>query len=161
MAALQALSILETPPEDGYDALTCLAAEVCEAPMAVISLLDGERLWFKSVHGLDSRTIPRQDSFCDECIRARAVLHVEDAASDPRFEGCELVVGPLGVRFYAGSPIVFGGVAIGTIGVLDTRPRTLPANALRAFEQMAKIAAAMLRARAEAFRIFSRGAPGL
>lgn len=156
VAALQSLAILDTPPEEGFDALTQLAAEVCEVPIAIISLIDGDRLWFKSAVGVSVSTIPSEHSFCCECAQSRSVLEVQDARADARFAGIGLVTGPLGVQFYGGAPIIYGGSAIGTICVLDSRPRKLPANALRALEQMARIAVVLLRARAEAFKLLSR-----
>ncbi|MEO7336111.1 MAG: GAF domain-containing protein [Caldimonas sp.] len=160
IAALQALSILDTPPEEGFDALTTLAALVCEAPVAIISLIDGERLWFKSVYGVDARTIPSEHSFCVECANSREVLQVTNARDDARFSEIGLVTGPLQVQFYAGAPIMFGGSAIGTICVLDSVIRELKPGTIHALKEMAKIAASMLRARAEAFRLLQGGVSG-
>jgi len=160
IAALQALSILDTPPEEGFDALTSLAAEVCGAPVAIVSLIDGERLWFKSVHGVEARTIPSEHSFCVECANSREVLQVTNARDDPRFSEIGLVTGPLKVQFYAGAPIMFGGSAVGTICVLDSVVRELKPGTLHALQEMARIASAMLRARAEAFRLFRNGESG-
>ena len=157
IAALQALSILDTPPEEGFDALTSLAALVCEAPIAIVSLIDGERLWFKSVRGVETRTIPSEHSFCVECANTREVLQVTNARNDPRFSAIGLVTGPLQVQFYAGAPIMFGGSAIGTICVLDSVVRELKPGTLQALQEMARIAATMLRARAEAFRLLRDG----
>ena len=78
VAALQAMAILDTPPEEGFDALTRLAAMVCTTPVAIVSLIDGERLWFKAVHGLGKRSIASTNSFCKEAADSKQPLEVPD-----------------------------------------------------------------------------------
>ena len=155
VAALQELAVLDTPPEEGFDALTRLAAEVCGTPIAIVSLIDGDRLWFKSAYGVEARTIPSENSFCCECANSRAPLQVTSAREDARFSGNGLVAGPLQVQFYAGAPIYFGDATIGTVCVLDQKPNELSDSELRALVEMARIASSLLRARAEAFRMFA------
>src|ERR1700712_1847959 len=95
IATLKAMAVLDTPPEDGFDALTRLAAAICHAPIAIVSLIDGDRLWFKSTAGVSATTIPSHESFCRECADSGAVLEVANAPLDPRFAGNVLVTGDL------------------------------------------------------------------
>lgn len=155
IASLKAMAVLDTPPEGGFDALTRLAAMVCETPVAVVSLIDGERLWFKSVHGLGVRTMDSSNSFCCEAANSGQRLEVPDPQLDPRFTSHPLVIGPLGIRYHAGAPIMHNGVGIGTVCVLDYVPRAMSKRTLEALSEMAGIAAAMLTARVEAFRMLS------
>ena len=159
VAALQAMAVLDTPPEDGFDALVRLAAKVCATPVAVVSLIDGERLWFKSVHGLGVRTMDSSNSFCCEAANSKRLLEVPDPAVDPRFLDHPLVVGQFGLRYHAGAPIMHNGVGIGTVCVLDYVPRQMERRSLEALSEMATIAAAMLTARIEAFEMFSNTRP--
>lgn len=149
------MAVLDTPPEECFDALTRLAANTCETPIALVSLLDGERLWFKSVYGLSATQMNSACSFCSEAANSLRTLEVPDATRDPRFASHCLVTGPLGIRYYAGAPIMYNNVAIGTMCVLDYAPRGLPAKSLRALEDMADIARALLTARMNAFSVFS------
>lgn len=159
VAALHAMAVLDTPPEEGFDALTRLAARVCLTPVAVVSLIDGQRLWFKSVHGLGTRTMDSSNSFCCEAANSKRLLEVPDPTVDPRFADHPLVIGQLGIRYHAGAPIMHGGVAVGTVCVLDYVPRRMDPIALGSLSEMANIAAAMLTARIEAFKIFSSTRP--
>lgn len=154
--ALQAMAVLDTPPEEGYDALVRLAANVSGMPIALVSLVDGDRLWFKAVHGLDVSTIDSARSFCAEAVNSKRLLEVSNARIDTRFATSELVSGGLGIRYYAGAPILFKNVAIGTVCVLDFAPRALGPERLAALTEMANIAAVMLRARIEAFALLSQ-----
>lgn len=155
VASLKAMAILDTPPEAGFDALTRLAALVCMTPVAVISLIDGERLWFKSVHGFGERTMDSSNSFCCEAANSARPLEVPDPRLDPRFAAHPIVIGPLGIRYHAGAPIMHNGVGIGTVCVLDYVPRSMSKRTLDSLSEMAGIAAAMLTARVEAFKLFS------
>ncbi len=149
------MAILDTPPEEGFDALTRLAAIVCMTPVAIVSLIDGDRLWFKSVHGLGARTISSSNSFCCEAANSQQLLEVPDPRVDSRFSNNSLAVGPLGIRYYAGAPIMHRSVGIGTVCVLDYVPRSMSKRALESLSEMAGIASAMLQARIEAFKMFS------
>lgn len=122
--ALRRLALLDTAPSEEFDRLTLLAARLFNAPVALISLIDAHRVWFKSRHGLASAETPRRWSMCDHAIRAEQVMVVGDAAADPRFAGHPLVAGAPHLRFYAGAPLITReGHAIGTLCVLDTAPR--------------------------------------
>lgn len=125
-SALQSYQILDTDFEPLFDDFTRLAAGYCGTPIAVLVFADGDRLWFKSAHGLEVREIPRANSFCAHTMATDGVLEVPDAKADPQFANIALVAGPLGARFYAGTALrAESGLAIGTLCVLDTQPRTL------------------------------------
>ena len=127
LRAVRSYEILDTPPEVDFEALTRIAAHTFGTPGAVIGLLDADRLWFKSKLGLDVQQLDRQIAFCAHAImRPGEPLVVEDLRKDRRFEANPLVVQPPNLCFYAGAPLVDrNGYALGTIAVVDTKPRRL------------------------------------
>ena len=126
--ALRALLLLDTPPEERYDRLARFAAEQLNMPIALLSLVDGQRQWFKSRVGVDIAEGARDISFCGHAIMKNELFVVEDASSDARFSDNPMVVGDPHVRFYAGAPLSSpSGHHIGTLCVIDTVPRTLDA----------------------------------
>jgi signal transduction histidine kinase/ActR/RegA family two-component response regulator len=125
LEVLRGLGVLDTPPHAALDDLTRLAAEVAETPIALLSLVDEHRQWFKSRVGLAASQTPREHAFCAHAIAQEAPLVVEDARVDPRFADNPLVTGETGFRFYAGVPLRVDGHAVGTLCVLDRRPRRL------------------------------------
>jgi len=128
MEELRRYGLLGTPPEQALDDLTSLAARLCGAPMALISLMDVGRLWFKSKFGLAACETPREFSPCACAMGQQGLFVVPDAAKDERFAGNPLVAGEPGVRFYAGAPLVTpAGHALGTLCVMDVEPRQLSA----------------------------------
>ena len=148
-AALDRLHILDTVPEQAYDDLTRLAAAVCDAPMALVSLIDRDRQWFKSRYGLDFAQTERCIAFCDHAIRQPGKnLVVSDASRDPRFHENPLVRAGQGIRFYAGVPLVSpDGFAVGTLCVLDSRPRRLSRLQMEALEGLARQVSRLLELR--------------
>ena len=147
LSLLAELGVLDTEPEPGLDALTRTAAATTQCPIALISLVDGERQWFKSHIGLSERETPREWAFCNHAIRTPDLMEVRDATADVRFAANPLVVGSPFVRFYAGQPLTVGGIRIGTLCVIDTRPRELAAEAREALQDLAAAASAMLAER--------------
>ena len=127
LRALHALLILDTPPEERFDRLVAFVAEEFDVPMALVSLVDRDRQWFKARVGLDASETCRRDSFCGHALQGSPqVLLVEDALADPRFGDNPLVLGSPRIRFYAGAPLALpSGHVAGTLCVLDTRPRRL------------------------------------
>jgi GAF domain-containing protein len=140
LEALRRLGILDTPREERFDRLTQLAARVLDAPIVAITLVDRDRQWFKSTYGLDVRETPRDESFCAHAIRDGGTMVVPDARLDPRFADNPQVANAPYVRFYAGHPLVLSdGHCIGTLCVVDTRPRDLDEVALEQLRSLAEI----------------------
>jgi len=127
LRAVHSYEILDTLPEVDFDILTRVAAHAFDAPAAVIGLMDSERLWFKSQIGLGVQQLDRQIAFCAHAImKPDELLVVEDLRKDSRFEGNPLVTHAPHLCFYAGAPLIDSqGYALGTIAVVDTKPRTL------------------------------------
>ncbi len=125
LEALRAYDVLDSEPELEFDALTRVAAHALGTPIAVVAMMDSDRLWFKSKLGLDVPQLDRQIAFCAHAIMTpREPLVVPDLLADPRFAGNPLVAGAPHIRFYAGAPIVDpAGHALGTIAVIDAQPR--------------------------------------
>jgi len=124
LSALRQLQVLDTAPEDRFDRITDLARRFFGTPIALVSLVDADRQWFKSRIGLDACETPREVSFCGHAILTEETFVVRDAASDGRFSDNPLVTGEPFVRFYAGHPLVApGGERIGTLCVIDHVPR--------------------------------------
>jgi len=118
--------VLDTVPEEVFDDLTELAAYICEAPIALISLVDEDRQWFKSKVGISLNETSRDISFCAHAILNEGLFVVPDASRDERFKHNSLVTGETQIRFYAGAPLIApDGHALGTLCVLDKKPRAL------------------------------------
>lgn len=139
MAALERYAILDTTPEEAFDEVARLAAAMCDVPIALISLVDVSRQWFKAVIGIDASETPRDGSFCDYAIRERDVFIVEDAHSDARFIAHPLVVGQPHIRFYAGAQLTTpDGYNLGTLCVIDLKPRVLTDEQQAALRALAR-----------------------
>ena len=135
LRSLRRLAVLDTLPETFSEAVSAAAASIANAPIAAISFIDDDRLWFKGVCGLPGGEAPRDVAFCAYTVLATDPLIVEDAQADPRFRDNPLVVGPPYIRFYAGFPIVVDGDTVGALCIIDDRPRTLsPAQIERLVE---------------------------
>jgi signal transduction histidine kinase len=123
---LHSYRVLDTMPEQVYDDLTRIAAEICDTPIALVSLVDSDRQWFKSRVGLDAAETARDVSFCGHAVAGGQLLVVPDARRDPRFADNPLVRGAPDIRFYAGAPLVTPNEhVLGTLCVIDRRPRRL------------------------------------
>jgi GAF domain-containing protein len=131
LAALRALLILDTPPEERYDKIVRFAAEEFDVPIALVSLIDQDRQWFKARVGLDVCETGRDVSFCGHAILQPEIFVIPDARQDQRFADNPIVTGEPKVIFYAGAPFTEpSGYTIGTLCLIDHRPRTLDATEL-------------------------------
>ncbi|TDU66452.1 PAS domain S-box-containing protein [Prosthecobacter fusiformis] len=129
LAALHEQAILDTPTEGEFDEITALAAEICGTPIALITLVDETRQWFKSRLGVNVHETPREVAFCSYSICGQGLFIVPDAGIDPRFSQNPLVQGDPHIRFYAGAPLLSdSGSALGTLCVIDRVPRQLTAR---------------------------------
>lgn len=139
--ALRAMKVLDTPPEERFDRLTRLARRLFNVPIALVSLVDTNRQWFKSCTGLDASETPRDVSFCGHAILGDDIFLIADAAEDPRFSDNPLVVGAPHIRFYAGCPLsAGGGEKLGTLCIIDHEPRRLSQEELGLLQDLARMA---------------------
>lgn len=135
---LRKLRILDTPPEERFDRITRTACDLFQVPVVLISLVDADRLWFKSRIGLEASEMPRSISFCGHAILGSEPLVVENALEDPRFADNPLVTGTPDIRFYAGMPISStAGNKLGTLCLIDRVPRAFDAQRVRQLQDIA------------------------
>lgn len=148
LAALHEYHILDTGAEQTYDDITALAAYVCEVPIAMISLVDESRQWFKSRVGVSRRETPRDIAFCAHAILQPEPLIVRDALKDARFADSALVTRSPHIRFYAGFPLASPeGFALGTLCAIDRKPRKLAPKQKTAMGSLARQVMALLELR--------------
>ncbi len=148
VAALDRYAILDTEPEQAFDDLVALAANVCKAPIAMLSLVDDHRQWFKSKVGVEIRETPREASFCAHAIQQRDLFIVTDALNDTRFRENPLVVNDPHIRFYAGAPLINeDGFALGTLCVVDRQPRELDDSQKEALKSLSRLALGQMELR--------------
>ena len=144
---LHCLALLDTPAEERFDRLTRMARRMFNVPIALVSLVDADRQWFKSCFGLPVSQTPRNISFCGHAILGNEPFIVPDATLDSRFADNPLVTGEPGIRFYAGYPLrVSNGCKLGTLCIIDHRPRELSPDDLDLFQDLATIAVRELEA---------------
>ena len=140
LAALDALEILDSAPEERYERIVRIASEAFDVPITLVSLVDRDRQWFKSCIGLDVKETPRDMAFCAHAILEDEVLVVPDAFLDPRFADNPLVTGEPHVRFYAGCPLKLpDGNLMGTLCLIDTRPRQLDDGKINLLRDLGKL----------------------
>lgn len=148
LLVLQECDILDTPPDPVYDAVVALACDICEVPIALVSLIDEERQWFKARVGLAVQETPREHAFCAHCILQGSAFEIEDTTVDARFVDNPLVTGPPHIRFYAGFPIKAGDDrALGTLCVIDRTPRRLTAPQKKGMIRLANLISGLLQER--------------
>jgi len=148
LAAVAASGLLDSAPEDVFDRLAWLAAQVTACPMALVTVLGEDRQWFKSRIGMALPETPRGWAFCNHAIMQEGAFMVEDAEHDPRFADNPLVLGEPRIRFYGGIPLRdASGHALGTLCVLDREPRRLRGRELKALAELAAIASEELARR--------------
>lgn len=148
LAALKRYRILDTEPEQAFDDLTLLASQICGTPIALISLVDDDRQWFKSKVGLSLDQTSRKVAFCAHAIAGRDIMVVPNALADDRFRENPLVTGEAHVRFYAGAPLITpDGHALGTLCVIDHVTRALTQPQLQALDALRRQVQAQLELR--------------
>lgn len=157
LQSLRDLLILETPPEERFDGLTAYASAMFNVPIALVSLVDEDRQWFKSRVGLEVAETGRDISFCGHAILKDEVMVVEDAHGDPRFADNPLVTADPSIRFYAGAPIVLSdGTKPGTVCIIDRRPRVLDVDDLAHLRELAMVTARELEGHAASAAFLAR-----
>ena len=140
LAALDRFDVMDGPRTEAFDRITRLVQRTLRVPIALVTFIDGHRLWFKSRRGLPGDEAPRDQAFCTHQLKLRAPLVVPDARRDPRFADFEIVTKPPFVRFYAGAPLVTPeGHVIGTICAMDTEPRAIAAGEVETLVEFGQI----------------------
>ena len=154
LAALKEYHILDTGTEQSYDDITALASHICNVPIAMISLVDEARQWFKSRVGLEQQQTSRDVAFCAHAILQNEPLIIRDATKDRRFADSALVTGEPHIRFYAGFPLINPeGLALGTLCVNDRQPRQLSAEQLKTMQALSRQVMALLELRRVSARL--------
>jgi GAF domain-containing protein len=139
LKTLHGYGILDTHPEERFDELTWLAGSICGTPIALISLVDEDRQWFKSKTGLELCQTRREDSFCAHAIMSPDLFVVPDTSQDPRFAANPLVLGESHIRFYAGAPLTApNGLHLGALCVMDHTPRQLSREQLESLRILSR-----------------------
>ncbi len=148
---IEAYAILDTPREAVFDRIVFTAAQMFRVPIATISLIDGDRQWFKAQVGLGTQQLARHITFCEQVLVSDAVIVIEDATRDERFIDSPLVTGPPHLKFYAGAPLIApDGVRVGSFCIGDRVAKTLSSRQVWQLGQLASSVIAMLEARRSA-----------
>lgn len=154
MAAVARYAILDTPADGAFDRITSLAARIFDVPIATITIVDHDRIWFKSKHGIDAEEIGRDPGLCASAIFDYEPWIVNDAVADPRTLENPLVRGELGLRFYAGAPLTTAdSYNLGTLNIIDRVPRELTGDQVVMLKQLADIVVDELELRLAALRL--------
>ena len=148
LATLRSLNLLDTPAEERFDRITRLARKLFDVPIALVSLVDVDRQWFKSNQGMNICESPRGTSFCGHTILREDPMVVRDALEDERFRDNPLVVSDPHIRFYAGAPLIDeDGYALGTLCVVDQTPRELTLEQRDALKSLSRLVLAQMEFR--------------
>ncbi len=151
LGAVRRYDVLDSPPDDAFDRITAMAARVLRVPVSIVSVVDDDRIWFTSAHGLDVREIARDPGLCASAILYHEPWVIEDARHDPRAAANPLVAGEFGLQFYAGVPLTTpDGYNLGTLCVLDFAPRTISPDELATLSDLASMVMRELELRREA-----------
>jgi PAS domain S-box-containing protein len=155
LEVLRQYGVLDTPPEPAFDDLTRLASLICQAPIALVTLVDEKRLWFKAKVGLEETGAPREIAFCSHTIlNLQDITEVPDAYADPRFADNPLVTADPNIRFYAGAPLVApDGCAVGSLCVIGREPRILTADQRDALRALGRQVVAQLELRRQSAQL--------
>lgn len=146
--ALQKYQILDTEPEQAFDDLTLLASFICKTPIAMVSLIDENRQWFKSKIGMKASETPRDIAFCSVAIQHPEVMVVPDTLQDERFRDNPFVTSEPKIRFYAGAPLINeDGYALGTLCVIDQAPREMTGDQKEALQALSRLVLAQMEFR--------------
>jgi diguanylate cyclase (GGDEF)-like protein len=137
LQALRSIDLLDTQAEERFDQLTRMAKRLFGVPIAVVSLVDVNRVWFKSCIGLDAHESSRDDSFCGHAILSDQVFIISDATKDPRFADNPFVIQQAGFRFYAGCPLHVHGCRLGTLCLIDLKPRNFDKDDIATLKDLA------------------------
>ncbi|HUQ43492.1 MAG TPA: ATP-binding protein [Candidatus Limnocylindria bacterium] len=155
LAAINRYAILDTPPDGAFDRITSLAARVFGVPIAIVSVVDHDRIWFKSHYGLDVEEIDRAPGLCASAILQDGPWIVNDAPSDPRALANPLVAGEFGLKFYAGVPLrIAGGYNLGTLCILGFEPREMTADETAILQDLAQMVVGELELRLSSRQAF-------
>ena len=140
LKALKRYDILDSPPDGSFDRITALASRMFNMPIALITLVDADRIWFKSHHGLDTDEISRDPGLCSSAILGEEVYLVENARKDPRCLANPLVAGKFGLQFYAAAPLrTMDGYNLGTLCVIDRAKRYINREQMEMLQDLAQI----------------------
>ena len=151
IAAVRRYDILDSPPDGAFDRITALAARRFAVPIAIVSIVDEDRIWFKSHHGLPVQQIGREPGLCASAILGDAPYLIEDARSDPRSLANPLVAGDFGLRFYAAVPLTTNdGYNLGTLCVIDKEPRAIAQEQIEDLKDLASVVMDQLELRLSA-----------
>ena len=154
LRAVRRYDILDTPPDGAFDRITELASSLFGVPISIVSIVDTDRIWFKSHHGVEAEEIPRDPGLCSSAILADDIYVVEDALTDPRTLANPLVAGALGLRFYAAQPLVTAeGHRLGTLCLIDREPRQLSEKEAAILQTLAATVMDSLELRLAAIRV--------